>query len=372
MKTDNESVWLARQMEELFARIEQAINALEDPTLRDALFIMASGRTYGQTAEKLGVEKEEARRRVRVARERIARTVWQDKNLRDAAGTEAIAFIDAAAERMVRLRASESGQTSSWTRRWVQWVRRVFAVRQTPDHVADIAVAYMVGRTSRRPLMCSYIARPVVLAAAAVAVAGSVGMWQWQRYEVDRSELYGVDLNERRILQNVPPALVFRFGMMYADGDGVPQDVAAATRWYRVAAEQNYAPAQIEVARMYAEGRGVAQNDVLAFMWMQIAGIEQEQADSLMLVARMSDAAVDQAERYAKQWLDEFMRQDHPEILGAGPMITVVDSTLPGAGSPSDNRRLREDIEPLQRVLEERLEELRRSEPAPLTSSDTR
>ena len=46
-------------------------------------------------------------------------------------------------------------------------------------------------------------------------------------------------------------------GVMYALGEGVPQDDAEAVAWYREAAEQGYAPAQSNLGFMYDEGKGV-------------------------------------------------------------------------------------------------------------------
>ena len=39
---------------------------------------------------------------------------------------------------------------------------------------------------------------------------------------------------------------------MYGIGQGVPQDYAEATKWYRLAAEQGHADAQFNLGRMYA------------------------------------------------------------------------------------------------------------------------
>jgi TPR repeat protein len=36
----------------------------------------------------------------------------------------------------------------------------------------------------------------------------------------------------------------FNLGVMYSDGQGVPQNDAEAVRWYRLAAEQGHAGAQ--------------------------------------------------------------------------------------------------------------------------------
>ncbi len=41
-------------------------------------------------------------------------------------------------------------------------------------------------------------------------------------------------------------------GLMYANGDGVPQDDVEAVRWYRLAADQGNAAAQFNLRDMYA------------------------------------------------------------------------------------------------------------------------
>jgi TPR repeat protein len=58
---------------------------------------------------------------------------------------------------------------------------------------------------------------------------------------------------------------------MYAAGRGVAQDESAAAWWYRQAAEQGHADAQLALGEMYAEGRGVAQDDAEAVTWYREA-----------------------------------------------------------------------------------------------------
>jgi TPR repeat protein len=53
----------------------------------------------------------------------------------------------------------------------------------------------------------------------------------------------------------------FNLGLMYATGQGVQQDNAAAALWFRKAAEQGYAPAQSNLGTLYLYGRGVTQDD---------------------------------------------------------------------------------------------------------------
>ena len=49
----------------------------------------------------------------------------------------------------------------------------------------------------------------------------------------------------------------YNLGFMYEHGQGVPQDYAAARRWYRKAAGQGYAGAQYSLGGMYHFGEGV-------------------------------------------------------------------------------------------------------------------
>ena len=60
-------------------------------------------------------------------------------------------------------------------------------------------------------------------------------------------------------------------GGMYADGQGVQEDIDQAISWLRKAAEQGLAEAQYELGQMYANGRGVPQDDTLAEMWLRKA-----------------------------------------------------------------------------------------------------
>lgn len=60
-------------------------------------------------------------------------------------------------------------------------------------------------------------------------------------------------------------------GVMYYNGEGVPQDYGEAVRWYRRAADQGLAAAQFNLAVMYDRGRGVPQDDPEAVTWYRLA-----------------------------------------------------------------------------------------------------
>ena len=61
------------------------------------------------------------------------------------------------------------------------------------------------------------------------------------------------------------------FGLMYAEGKGVSQDVREAVRWYRMAAEQGLAAAQNNLGRMYFKGKGAEGNVYESYIWLSIA-----------------------------------------------------------------------------------------------------
>ena len=60
-------------------------------------------------------------------------------------------------------------------------------------------------------------------------------------------------------------------GMMYLNGNGVPQDYAEAAKWSRRAAVQEDIPAMYNLGVMYARGQGVTQDNVMAHMWLNLA-----------------------------------------------------------------------------------------------------
>ena len=57
----------------------------------------------------------------------------------------------------------------------------------------------------------------------------------------------------------------------YDKGPGVAKDHAEAAKWYRKAAEQNFAAAQYNLGICYAKGEGVAKDQVEAVKWYRKA-----------------------------------------------------------------------------------------------------
>jgi len=97
-------------------------------------------------------------------------------------------------------------------------------------------------------------------------------------------------------------------GLMYANGEGVPQDYAEAVKWYRKAAGQGNAVAQFELGVMYATGQGVPQDYVLAHMWFNLAaaqgwiGFEKAKTNRDIAAERMTREQIAEAQRLAREW----------------------------------------------------------------------
>ena len=63
----------------------------------------------------------------------------------------------------------------------------------------------------------------------------------------------------------------FNVGNMYYKGRGVPKDYREALKWYTLVPKQGYAEAQSNIGVSYAEGEGVLSDFVMAHMWCNIA-----------------------------------------------------------------------------------------------------
>jgi TPR repeat protein len=60
-------------------------------------------------------------------------------------------------------------------------------------------------------------------------------------------------------------------GWLYADGRGVPKNVAEAAMWWQKAAEQGSSWAQVELGNCLEEGVGILRDLVRAHMWFNLA-----------------------------------------------------------------------------------------------------
>ena len=101
-------------------------------------------------------------------------------------------------------------------------------------------------------------------------------------------------------------------GAMYVKGLGVPQDLAEATKWYRLAADQGCADAQLALGAFYEDGQGVPKDYVRAYMWFNLAAAFYPASEAEIrgeaikyrdeLAAKMTSGQIAQAQALARQW----------------------------------------------------------------------
>jgi uncharacterized protein len=104
-------------------------------------------------------------------------------------------------------------------------------------------------------------------------------------------------------------------GVMYAKGEGVPQNDAEAVKWYRLAADRGNAASQLALARMYETGRGVPQSDVEAATWYRRAADQGEPwAQTNLGVKYARGQGVPQDYVAAYMWLDLAAKGDQLAI----------------------------------------------------------
>ncbi len=93
-------------------------------------------------------------------------------------------------------------------------------------------------------------------------------------------------------------------GLMYYEGEGVPQDDKTAVKWYTLAAEQGIADAQNNLGVMYGTGQGVIQDNVYAHMWGNIAASNGDENGGKLrdIVAKgMTPADISTAQNLARE-----------------------------------------------------------------------
>ncbi len=115
-----------------------------------------------------------------------------------------------------------------------------------------------------------------------------------------------------RCASEISPFCLFRMGSPNLD-------YTEAAKWYRLAAEQGNAEAQRSIGVMYAEGQGVPQDYVLAHKWLNLSaaqeGLVREQEGLVrntpakmrdLVASKMTPAQVAEAQRLAREWMAEF------------------------------------------------------------------
>ena len=102
-----------------------------------------------------------------------------------------------------------------------------------------------------------------------------------------------------------------KLGLMYDNGQGVPQYHQEAARWYRLAADRGDVIAQVNLGLMYAVGRGVPKNLTEAYAWWAVAaatGNEPAKRNMDAASRNMTSTQVEDAQTLAKEYRAKMKR----------------------------------------------------------------
>ena len=80
--------------------------------------------------------------------------------------------------------------------------------------------------------------------------------------------------NGTLLLKEEIPYTQFNLGLMYDNGDGVPQDDKTAMKWWRLAADQKNVGAQKNLGEMYKYGLGTKKMYTRSHMWYTLAALQ--------------------------------------------------------------------------------------------------
>jgi TPR repeat protein len=102
-------------------------------------------------------------------------------------------------------------------------------------------------------------------------------------------------------------AAQFNVGRIYGRlaGEQGPALHILASRWYQLAANQGYASVQFHLGLMYDNGEGVPQDYVLAHMWLNLAaarGYEGAKENRDLVASHVTPDQLAEAQRLARDW----------------------------------------------------------------------
>ena len=112
---------------------------------------------------------------------------------------------------------------------------------------------------------------------------------------------------------------------MYEKGLGVTRENSVAAVWYRRAADQDFAPAQVNLGFMYGVGAGVPQSFVLAYVWFSLAAAHSTESDTKSrnealksrdtIAPAMTRWELAEAQKRAAEW--------RPKLASARPLFAA-------------------------------------------------
>ncbi len=117
-------------------------------------------------------------------------------------------------------------------------------------------------------------------------------------------------------------------GFRYAEGQGVPQDFAAAVRWTTLAAEQGNVTAQTNLGSAYYNGQGIARDFSGAIEWYRKAA-DQGHARAQFSLGYMYDEGegVPRDSAQATEWYRRAAEQEYAPAIAALEALQATGSS---------------------------------------------
>ena len=172
---------------------------------------------------------------------------------------------------------------------------------------------------------CDFISKPFDLATMRAAVSRAM---QRRKRETARDPV----TDALTMAHSEDAETIFKCGMNYYRGHGVPQDYTEAVKWFRIAAEQGYALAQYFLGICYSDGKGVPEDDVEAAKWCHQAA-QNGNADAQHNISNcyFKGLGVPQDFVEAAKWDKKAAEQGH-----IAAQLTLGISYYLGEGVPQD------------------------------------
>jgi TPR repeat protein len=105
---------------------------------------------------------------------------------------------------------------------------------------------------------------------------------------------------------------LFKTGVKHSEGRGVPQNHAEAAKWFRLAADSGYAPAQANLGYAYYEGKGVPLNYEEAAKRFRLAAEQGiDFAQYMLAKCYLAGRGVEKSSVEAAKWLNLASRQGY-------------------------------------------------------------
>ena len=168
----------------------------------------------------------------------------------------------------------------------------------------------------------------------AVQSASAMDFWTGSAYYL-RGDFEAAMLEWRPLAEEGDAQAQYYVGLMYARGEGVPEDNLQAAHWFRKSAEQGNPQSQYHLGTLYANGKGVPEDDRQAVHWLGEAARQGDARAQFNLgIMYELGEGVPKDDRQAVNWYQQAAEQGHAKAqFGLGSMFAA------GSGIAQDNLR---------------------------------